>query len=550
MPFPATIHTFGFGYQLRSGLLKSIAEIGNGNYAFIPDAGMLGTVFVHAVANLQATYATNATLTLTYHDSVRIEEAMGNSVIQQSVQKMNGEHNEHGFQNRLEIHLGNLQYGQSRDIMLRVHSNTDVALKKDSEKPSQPGHQLVGAHLAADKVSLGSRSSTSTSSSDAAKSIVHLSKVQDMQDTTTTTLPVQLLDYHESRAQLCKCLSDFFPLKDDGERGTGNMWNAEEDSKINNLIATIPAAQHPDDPLNVSIMEDLTGAEPKGQVAMAIKNGAHLRKWGIHYLPSYLNAHTRQICNSFKDPGPLQYGKDSPLFVSCRNTLDTAFDKLPAPEPSARSSGIGWGSTTTTTTGGGGRARASRGPIAMSKWNSSSAPCFAASTPVLLASGRSVKIRQLKRGMRVQTPVGPRRVDIVLKTPVQSQLICRVGSLLVTPWHPISLDAKEWHFPADLANKQAVRYTGSVYSVLLQEDGDVASHAFMVGGVWGVTLGHGVVSGQDVRAHEFLGSHARVKKALESVGVGRGGIVLGGGVVRDADTGGIAGFKGFESNAL
>jgi len=38
---PATIHTFGFGYNLRSDLLKSIAEVGGGNYSFIPDAGMI-----------------------------------------------------------------------------------------------------------------------------------------------------------------------------------------------------------------------------------------------------------------------------------------------------------------------------------------------------------------------------------------------------------------------------------------------------------------------------------------------------------------------------
>lgn len=38
---PATIHTFGFGYDIRSGLLRAIAEIGGGNYSFIPDAGMI-----------------------------------------------------------------------------------------------------------------------------------------------------------------------------------------------------------------------------------------------------------------------------------------------------------------------------------------------------------------------------------------------------------------------------------------------------------------------------------------------------------------------------
>ncbi|KAK5201567.1 hypothetical protein LTR41_012140 [Exophiala xenobiotica] len=47
-----TIHTFGFGYQIRSELMQSIAEVGNGTYAFIPDAGMIGTAFVHSVANL------------------------------------------------------------------------------------------------------------------------------------------------------------------------------------------------------------------------------------------------------------------------------------------------------------------------------------------------------------------------------------------------------------------------------------------------------------------------------------------------------------------
>lgn len=42
---PAPVHTFGFGYSLRSGLLKSISEFTGGNYAFIPDAGMIVSIF-------------------------------------------------------------------------------------------------------------------------------------------------------------------------------------------------------------------------------------------------------------------------------------------------------------------------------------------------------------------------------------------------------------------------------------------------------------------------------------------------------------------------
>jgi hypothetical protein len=45
MSLPGLIHTFGFGYSIESGLLKSIAEVGGGNYAFIPDTSMLVSFF-------------------------------------------------------------------------------------------------------------------------------------------------------------------------------------------------------------------------------------------------------------------------------------------------------------------------------------------------------------------------------------------------------------------------------------------------------------------------------------------------------------------------
>lgn len=38
---PAPIHTFGFGSQIGSSLLQSIAEVGSGNFAYISDPSML-----------------------------------------------------------------------------------------------------------------------------------------------------------------------------------------------------------------------------------------------------------------------------------------------------------------------------------------------------------------------------------------------------------------------------------------------------------------------------------------------------------------------------
>lgn len=46
------VHTFGFGYGLDSKLLYNLARATHSSYSFIPDTNMVGTVFVHAMANL------------------------------------------------------------------------------------------------------------------------------------------------------------------------------------------------------------------------------------------------------------------------------------------------------------------------------------------------------------------------------------------------------------------------------------------------------------------------------------------------------------------
>jgi Mg-chelatase subunit ChlD len=61
------INTFGYGYKLDSKMLYSIAEIGNGGaFGFIPDASMVGTVFINALSNsliLQDAFHTREHLT-------------------------------------------------------------------------------------------------------------------------------------------------------------------------------------------------------------------------------------------------------------------------------------------------------------------------------------------------------------------------------------------------------------------------------------------------------------------------------------------------------
>ena len=88
-----------------------------------------------------------------------------------------------------------------------------------------------------------------------------------------------------------------------------------------------------------------------------------------------------------------------------------------------------------------------------------------------------------------------------------------------------------------------MRYTGSVYSVMLQRDRNSRAHSIRVGSVWGVTLGHGLTHGSDARAHAFFGDYNRVGKSLVGLGVDRSGVVEGRGVERDPQSGLVVGFR-------
>ncbi|KAB5566111.1 hint-domain-containing protein [Coniochaeta sp. 2T2.1] len=516
---PANIHTFGFGYSLRSGLLKSIAEVSGGNYAFIPDAGMIGTVFVHAVANLQSTFANNATLKLTYPPYLQLEETTGESVDKQEPLKLGRNEN---FHSQLTVSLGNLQYGHSREVYLRYAETKEFAAFLDTaqagEDPDFP--PIINAVLEYSRLD-----------STVHKVVSHRSIL----DVGQPTLPPAEVAYHISRSAIIELLSHVAPIRaKDGEHVPARNAAPKLASDVDTLLSSIPAAS-PDfssDPRCASLLEDLAGEDPKGQISIAVQKGFFTR-WGIHYLPSLAGAHARQICNSFKDPGPLMYGTDSPLFIRCRDRLDNAFDRLPAPRPSNKST--------------------YRGTIRMSAWNNSSAPCFAGNAPVaVLGDGRKekeIKVERLRAGMGVLTPRGERNVVAVLKTRVRRTDMCLLdGGLLVTPWHPVSVDGRGWEFPARMGHKK-VRYTGSIYSVLLERDGESDAHAVMVGGVWGVTLGHGLMKAgrggekKDVRVHQFLGDYNAVLKSLSGLPRGANGLVLGGGVVRDRKTGLMNGFK-------
>lgn len=587
-----TIHTFGFGFQLRSGLLKSIAEFGRGNYSFIPDTGMIGTVFVHAVAHLQSTYAINAVLNLVYPDNITIEQTSGSSVDQQKPEHMVESRRYH-----LKIPLGNIQYGQSRDILLRRKYDVQVQQQDDMENI----HAAIEYHLGSENRftphtrRYNGSSSPFTPSEDA----YHVSRHMVLAFL-ASLFPIDPLGEHRTCIPVTSGLNHTSYIKVKGQDRGKNQGSSQAESErdhreeisisdplmqkqaeLRDLVANLPAAKFPEDLQCASLMQDLIHPEPFGQISLALSNQDYFERWGQHYLPSIHGAHARQLCNSFKDPGPLQYGLKSPLFIKCRTALNKAFDDLPPPSPSIlpvvhqqrsrkmrrmHSMATDLTDSSDTEVDGGDLLRSQayastsdgrklRPITSMRDWNNPSGPCFAGRTPVLLSSGVNVPISSLRGGMSVFTPVGSKRVAAVVITPVQRASMVNLEGVLVTPWHPVAVPGQTsgsdehdgWVFPCR-ASRDRAEYTGFIYSILLQKDNNVDAHAIMLGGgptgvpFWGVTLGHGVLTGADVRAHNFFGDYRRVVRNLKRLRPMSDGRVATGGVKRSMKSGLVYGF--------
>ena len=95
------INTFGFGYELDSSLLRQIADIGKGSYSFIPDATMVGTIFVNFIANSLLTCVTNLDLIVDFED---------NDII-------------------CNKNIGSIQSGQDKDFIFELNDDSNISIK-------------------------------------------------------------------------------------------------------------------------------------------------------------------------------------------------------------------------------------------------------------------------------------------------------------------------------------------------------------------------------------------------------------------------------------
>jgi hypothetical protein len=438
LPTRWTLHTFGFGYSLDSALCAEIAAWGGGLFGFIPDATMVGTVFINALAHVLST--ANLGTSFTY------------------------QLNAHGAP--IAVHTGPVTYGQPRDYLFEVE---DSPLLNGSQVPTgDPEYTLV----------------------------------------------------HHLYKQVIKEAIASCKVGNDCLRAQALLAHFESRMKI------------PDDPIVSAMMKDLRASkEGEGQVGMA---PAHFARWGEHYMRAYHRAQELQQCMNFKDPGLMIYGGE--LFHSLQDEGDRVFCDLPPPTPSGRRYD----------------SYGAAGSVAsMAVFHNASGGCFAPETLIRLPDGRNKMITELKRGDEVWTPAGPAKVEalVVCGSKNRAQPMSMLGSLVITPWHPVrpigpnrinaSFSARgnstAWQYPADIAGYHD-RLISTVYNLVLD-----SGHIVLADGWEALTLGHGFT--EPVAAHPYFGTQRVVEDLKKQPGweIGRP-VYRNLKAAKDADTGLIVGW--------
>lgn len=108
------MNTFAFGKRIDTPLLDEYAYIGNGQYSFIPCPGFIGTIFVNSISNILNTMGSRAVISLELLNKVRFNSLLGEGI----PYKKKG--------NKVEIHVGDLKFGQTRDIVFNLNIPDNV----------------------------------------------------------------------------------------------------------------------------------------------------------------------------------------------------------------------------------------------------------------------------------------------------------------------------------------------------------------------------------------------------------------------------------------
>ena len=486
---PCAVNTYGFGYELDSALLSELASEGCGTYAFIPDASLLGTVFVNSITNQLAKCGRDIIVNVEEREGLKLADACVVGGYQHTRTTWG-----------VTTNLGSAQYGQSRDAVFRVTAPVERG---------EAGQVLMLGSITASWYNLEKRERETLEVITLQDEYVKNSVIPEKRD---------VAELHRVRLESLEAITKAHTLGKAQDYRTAAQCVRECVSKLT-LSSVIMYKE----------IEDLQ-KDFEGQIMESVTETA-FRKWGQHFLPSLVNAHLMQQCNNFKDPGVQHYG--GPLFSAIRDILDKAFLEIPAPVPSHVQGLLGQqpqpaGGPALRHGYGGGAAAPRQKKANMGNFYNRGGGCFAGDCHVHVVSSEGsatlTRVDAVQKGDTVLAHDGTAQTVVcVVRTAVPSGRIemrrFADSGLTLTPYHPM-LVGGEWVFPTDAAQAETVMIEASyVYDYVLS-----GVHAVQVNGVSCVTLGHGIETG--AARHAYFGSAAVVDDLARMEGYAAGVVVL------------------------
>jgi len=247
----------------------NISNISGGDgYSFIPDASILGNVFIHGLSNLFTTATHNPKLRITLKKDVRLADSTRSKEI--------------------ELSLDSLKYGQEKNLVF------------DLDTSGYP----------AELTELTDFSKVSLSFSDLT-----------LEATDTPLLDRDYYTNNKFRYEAISIINQCIQKKRFNDNSFIDI--------LNEFITRLEEEQG--NVYIMDLLYDMNG-QVKESLNMTSQGQREdwFTKWGIHYLRSLQGAYQHELCNNFKDRGVCNFG--GALFNHLRNEISDVFDGQPPPK--------------------------------------------------------------------------------------------------------------------------------------------------------------------------------------------------------------------------
>lgn len=481
----AQINTFAIGKHINTPLLDSYAQIGQGQYCFIPCPGFIGTIFVNTISNILSTMANECQLKIELLNGVKLEKVPGGYPVENNV-----------------IFVGDIKFGQRRDIMLKLHLPPNFVKPKDQlpimNVQCKYFDFITGKHQIGEvreQKLLDFEDPLVDAEISRVNFLDHVFKVLEVMKTAEKHDKEKALG--EAR-KIIERLRDILKITLDQLSRSAKEWEGKPNEKFFQV-----RHEQAIEFIN-NILKDVDG-----EVKMAVSKIESYDHWGQHFLPSLCDCHRLQICNNFCDPGIQKYGGE--LFREIKDKAELTFIKLPAPKPSkpkvkerkASKQAINY-------------AAKSQNPIVnkqpapevddvaaidMNNYYNAGGGCFDGDCLVKMADGTKKQVRLIKKGDQIISEGLISTIVAAVEIQCANKLIPMVkleGGLLITPKHPVKFNGK-WCKPKELGEIK-VRFCQFVYNFVLDR-----GHCIEINDICCVTLGHNF-EGEKVQ-HPYFGSN-------------------------------------------